>query len=318
MRVLLATDGSASADRARDLVVTLSWPRGTVVRVVSIVEAHLEMLAAPFAVTPSDVIDELDAELVRYADGTLDAAERVLGEAGLAVERLMIEGRAADSILAQAREWGASLVVLGNRGHSSLASMILGSTSAEVVDHAPCPVLVARERAVNEVVLGADGSPGARLAEHLLTDWPMFHDLPAAVVAVAATGVPWNPGMASGLYDVVLESYARDVDAARHEVADLAEGVATRLRGAGVAATAHVREGEAAAELVSFARGRSRSLLVLGSRGHTGLARLLLGGVARNVLYHAHGSVLIVREGVPVPPEPADEVSEVGEVVTVH
>lgn len=310
MRVLLATDGSASADRARDLIATLSWPRGTVVRVVAAVEPHLEMLAAPFAMSPSNVVDDLDAELLAHAETTLDAAERVLGEAGLIVERLMLRERAADAIVDQAREWRACLVVLGNRGHSTLSSMILGSTSAEVVDHAPCPVLVARDRAIDEVIIGVDGSPGARLAEHLLTDWPMFHHLPAAVVSVATTGIPWDPGMATGLYDAVVESYARDVDAARREVAEIAENAAARLREAGVAAVAHVREGDAAAELVAFARGRSRPLLVLGSRGHTGLARLLLGGVARNVLYHAAGSVLVVREGVPVVPEPADEAGE--------
>jgi nucleotide-binding universal stress UspA family protein len=33
----------------------------------------------------------------------------------------------------------------------------------------------------------------------------------------------------------------------------------------------------------------------MGTRGHTGLARLFLGSVARNVLLHAHCSVLIVR-----------------------
>ena len=311
MRVLLATDGSASADRARDLIAALAWPRGTVVRVVIAVETHLEVLAAPFAMAPSEVVDDLDAELMRHAEGTLDAAEHVLREAGLDVERLILQERAASSIIEQAREWHADLVVLGNRGHSSLASMILGSTSAEVVDHAPCPVLVARDRSVDEVVIGVDGSPGAKLAEHLLTDWPMFHGLPASVVGVAATGVPWNPGMATGLYDAVVESYALDVDAARREVRDLAEEAANRLRAAGVAATAHLREGDPAAELVSFARGRGRPLLVLGSRGHTGLARLLLGGVARNVLYHAPGSVLIVRQGVPIRPEPADHAGEV-------
>lgn len=311
MRVLLATDGSASSDRARDLVASLTWPKGTVVRVVTAVEPHLEMLAAPFAMPASNVIDELDAELVTHAETTLDAAERVLREAGLGVERLLLHERAADAIIDQAREWGATLVVLGNRGHSTLASLILGSTSAEVVDHAPCPVLVARDRAVEEVVLGVDGSPGALLAEHLLTDWPMFHRLPASIVSVAATGIPWNPGMAGGLYDVVIESYSTDVENARHEVADLAEAVAVRLRHEGVAAVSHVREGDPAGELVAFARSRSRPLIVLGSRGHTGLARLLLGGVARNVLYHATCSVLIVREGVPVAAEPADEVGQV-------
>jgi len=310
MRVLLATDGSASADRARDLVASLTWPKGTVVRLVSVVEPQLETLAAPFAMPATDVVDDLDAELVRHAETTLDAAERVLREAGLGVERLILHERAADAIVEVAREWPATLVVLGNRGHSPLASLILGSTSAEVVDHAPCPVLIARDRAIEEVVLGADGSPGAILAEHLLTDWPMFHRLPASVVSVAATGLPWNAGMATGLYDAVLASYTRDVDQARREVADLAEAVALRLRREGVAAVGHLREGDAATELVAFANGRSRPLIVLGSRGHTGLARLLLGGVARNVLHHAAASVLIVREGVPVAPEPADAAGE--------
>ena len=310
MRALLATDGSASADRARDLVATLPWPKGTVVRVVTAIEPHLEMLAAPFAMSPSNVVDDLDAELLAHAETTLDAAEQVLRDAGLSVERLMLRERAADAILEQAREWRANLVVLGNRGHSTLSSMILGSTSADVVDHAPCPVLVARDSAIDEVVIGVDDSPGSRLAEHLLTDWPMFRRLPAAVVSVAATGIPWDPGMAAGLYDAVVESYAHDVDTARREVAELAEACAGRLRSAGVEAVAHVREGDPAAELVTFARGRSHPLLVLGSRGHTGLARLLLGGVARNVLYHAAGSVLVVREGIPIVAEPADEVAE--------
>jgi nucleotide-binding universal stress UspA family protein len=314
MRVLLATDGSASADRARDLVANLRWPPGTIVRLVTAVEAHLEALAVPFAMPAADVVDELDAELERHAAATLDAAEAALGGAGLAVERVTLHQRAADAIVDVAREWHASLVVLGNRGHSPLASLILGSTCAEVVAHAPCPVLVARDSRVEEVVLGADGSPAALLAEHLLAEWPMFRHLPTSVVSVAATGVPWNPGMGGGLYDAVMASYVDDVDAARREVAQLAEGVALRLRREGIAAVGHLREGDAAAELVGFSRGRSYPLIVVGSRSRAGIARLLLGGVARNVLHHATGSVLIVREGVPVAHEPADEV---GQVLTV-
>ncbi|HJW22147.1 MAG TPA: universal stress protein, partial [Candidatus Limnocylindrales bacterium] len=102
MRVLLATDGSASADCARDLIATLTWPRETVVRVVIAVEAHLELLP-PFAVLPGNIVDELDAELVRHAEATLDAAERVIRGAGLEVERLILQERAADAILDQAR-----------------------------------------------------------------------------------------------------------------------------------------------------------------------------------------------------------------------
>ena len=41
---------------------------------------------------------------------------------------------------------------------------------------------------------------------------------------------------------------------------------------------------------------RGVDTIVMGTRGHTGLARLILGSVARNVLLHAPCSVLIVRE----------------------
>jgi nucleotide-binding universal stress UspA family protein len=67
---------------------------------------------------------------------------------------------------------------------------------------------------------------------------------------------------------------------------------------AGYHATGFVRDGDPAHEIVEFAREHRIGLLVLGTRGHTGLRRLLLGSVARNVLLHAPCSVLIIRETV--------------------
>jgi nucleotide-binding universal stress UspA family protein len=184
--------------------------------------------------------------------------------------------------------------------------MVLGSTSAEVVDHAPCPVLVARESSIGEIVLASDGSPSALAAERLLTDWPIFRHLRTTVVSVARIGPPWSPGLASGLYDPATVTDERADAAVRREAVDLAEAVARRMRDAGADAIARPMEGDAAVEILAAARSASRPLVVLGSRGHTGIARLLLGGVARNVLHHATGSVLIVRQGVRVAPgEPA-------------
>ena len=90
----------------------------------------------------------------------------------------------------------------------------------------------------------------------------------------------------------------------------LAESVARRLRHAGLTATSEVRQGDAASEIVSSARSRNRPLVILGSRGHTGLARLLLGWVARNSLTHAAGSVLLVGQGAGVDPEPGHTTGE--------
>ncbi len=53
--------------------------------------------------------------------------------------------------------------------------------------------------------------------------------------------------------------------------------------------------GEPAAEIVSFARGRSVDLLVLGTHGRTGLEHALMGSIAERVVRRAHCPVLTVR-----------------------
>lgn len=303
MRVLLATDGSRSADRARDLVARLPWPDGTVIRVVSGLEPRGELFGAPWVIPTAAELDQLESDLLRHVNDTLDDAERRLARPGVTIERLILRDRPGTAIVEEGGVWGADLIVLGNRGHSRIATMLLGSTSAEVVDHASCPVLVARDAEVGEIVMAEDGSPGARLAEHAITDWRVFRSMPVSVISVAQTAVPWNAGMAAGLYDEVMTSYWRDVDQARANVRELAETTAGRFRAAGIAAFGHVREGDPAHEIVEFSKTRPHPMIVMGSRGHTGLSRLLLGGTARNVLAHAPGSVLVVRESAVVRPE---------------
>jgi nucleotide-binding universal stress UspA family protein len=314
VRVLFATDGSRSADRARDLLARLSWPVGTSFCVVCALEPRGELFAAPWMMPAAGELDSVESELLRHADVTLDDAVRTLEMPGRTVERLTLRGRPASAIVEEARAWIADLLVLGNRGHGPIASMVLGSVSAEVVDHAPCPVLVVRDKEIASIVFAEDGSPGAARAALALRTWPVFRGLPVDVVSVAETAVPWNAGMAAGLYDEVMVSYAQDVESAFESTRDLAERSSDELLLAGVAATAHVLEGDPAHEIVEFARARPKSLVLVGTRGHGGLARLVLGSVARNVLLHAPGSVLVVRETVGT--EERHEAEEPGRVTS--
>jgi len=56
-----------------------------------------------------------------------------------------LEGHPAQ-VLLQAAE-GAQLLVVGSRGHSTFAGILLGSVSQHCVQHAPCPVVVVPDRA---------------------------------------------------------------------------------------------------------------------------------------------------------------------------
>jgi nucleotide-binding universal stress UspA family protein len=57
------------------------------------------------------------------------------------------EGKASDSIIDEAREWPADLIVMGTHGYTGFQKLVLGSVAQSVVSHAPCSVEVVRDRA---------------------------------------------------------------------------------------------------------------------------------------------------------------------------
>ncbi len=297
MRILLAVDGSVCSDRATRLVASLALPPGSSVRAVAVLQPFADALALSYAAAGDASVnmeseEERDASRLREAIGR---AESELRRDGLTVDGFLVRGRPASAIVDEAVGLNADLVVVGSRGHGTIATMVLGSTAAEVVDHAPCPVLVARHEELGSVAFADDGSAPARAAEAVLTGWPMFGGAHVTVVTVAEVGVPVAAGFTPGLYDQVLESYTRSADEAREQVATEGQSAAGRIAAAGLETDAVALEGDAATEIVRYAEAHGVGTLVLGTRGRTGLARLILGSVARNVLLHAHSSVLIVR-----------------------
>lgn len=72
-----------------------------------------------------------------------EAVQR-LGRVFFEVEEELLEGPAADAIIAVVESRGADLVVMGTRGMGSLKGMVFGSVSTKVSHHAPCSVLVVR------------------------------------------------------------------------------------------------------------------------------------------------------------------------------
>ena len=297
MRILLAVDGSVSSDLATQLVASFPLPADSLVRVVSVHQPYVDVLAMSWAVGEAPGVDETEEEVdARHHREAVERAERSLQRPDRRVEGFLLHGRPASAIVDEAKAMEADLVVVGSRGHGTIATMVLGSTAAEVVDHAPCPVLVARGDTLGSIVFADDGSKAARSAEAVLAGWPIFAGRPISVLTVAEVAVPVAAGFTPGLYDQVLASYTRSVEEAREEVRQEADTAAGRLGDTGLDARPIVLEGDPASEIVRFAEERGIGTIVIGTRGHTGLARLILGSVARNVLLHAPCSVLVVRE----------------------
>jgi nucleotide-binding universal stress UspA family protein len=97
------------------------------------------MLAMP----AGDLPGQLDAESEAARISLDNAVAGILGaDAGVEVERKLVEGDAGEALVAESKE--AELVVVGSHGRSGFKAAILGSVSRHVVDHAACPVVVVK------------------------------------------------------------------------------------------------------------------------------------------------------------------------------
>ena len=246
MRILLATDGSQPAGRALNLVANMAWPTGTSIRLVSAVPKGSEMVVKWTPETASlSELDRIEDTVVRTHAVALDSAERDLRLAHpeCTVEGFLLRGRPASRIVDEARDFEADLIVVGHRGHGPMETMLLGSVSAEVVDHAPCPVLVARSGTLGPVVLADDGSPSAVTAAAVLEAFPLPAQTPITVLSITDTGFPFAAAAAPGLYDQAINSYVRSLKEARDDTTRIATGAADRLQEAGYRTTPVVRDG---------------------------------------------------------------------------
>jgi nucleotide-binding universal stress UspA family protein len=147
-KILIATDGSASADEAVELGLELAAKQEARAFVVHVVPAVDVMPYANFGyVAPAlpHEFDEHDRESLR------EAAE-LAAQKGVEVETTSLKGRPADEIVAFADSVDADLIVVGSRGHGAFASAVIGSVSQSVLHESRRPVLVVRGTRVPQKV----------------------------------------------------------------------------------------------------------------------------------------------------------------------
>jgi nucleotide-binding universal stress UspA family protein len=212
--------------------------------------------------------------------------EEVLEDKAADVTLEVGRGPAAAALLGAA-EHGPAMVVVGSRGLGGFKGLLLGSVSRQLAEHAPCPVTIVRHTApvppvrLETIVAGTDGSEDAA------------RGLRYAAEVAAKAGAELVVAHATGPGDVVHPWGVQpqvDLDVRRERV----EEWCAPLRATGVDYEVVLVEGDARTALLDLARDRSADLLVIGSRGHGPVGRLLLGSVATSLAQHSELPVTIV------------------------
>lgn len=297
MNILLAVDGSDASMTAVAAVQRLHLPLATTIELLTVIADDNDLYGGAW---PAVVVVESPEALERARNEVRirleDLARSVEGEGRTVIVRVG-SGRPASEILHHAERFGADLVIVGARGQSAVARLLLGSVSSEVVDHAPCPVLVVRGDGSDRVLVATDGSPTAGQAAAFVADSGLFADAELRVVSVVDPGMPWWTGLSPVDGLAALEAYGDVIDIAHGHAAKAAADTAARLRSEHVTADAKDRGGDVASTIVAEATAWRADIIVIGTRGLGVVKRLLLGSVSRDVLHHAPMSVLVVRPG---------------------
>ena len=141
MKIVVGVDDSVSSKAAVRRAMTMGEKLGADLHLVFVAHVPAAVMAA---MSGLPAIGDDFAEAQR--SNVWESIDPLLAECSLAVERVNLEGYPPDVLVEYANEKGADLIMVGSRGRGDLASLVLGSTSHRVVNHASCDVLVVRER----------------------------------------------------------------------------------------------------------------------------------------------------------------------------
>lgn len=312
MNVLLAVDQSRNSSATTKFVAALRLPASSTVYLLYVEESQAEIEGPDHF---PQMFGQLREELSNMRQKTMEKARQLvnrlaapLREQGLKVYPEVVEGMPAPEILTAVEQRQIDLVALGTKGLSGMKRFLLGSVSEWVLHDVLCSVLVVRGRprwaaATSSrgmhVLLAMDGSSDSLNAVAFLKTLQLPNSSRLTILHVVE-----KPTALSTLARVSTHmdttTFAEDCSrTGRQAGAQLLEDTQRNLMQEGFEVETKLTEGHAADEILKAAHNVQADLIVVGSKGVTGLRRLMmLGGVSHKVVQHARCSVLVVRKPI--------------------
>ncbi len=296
--ILVPTDFSGPSLKAMEYARLLAKTFRASVHLINVFDVQFEAPAlAPLYATDTQVERRLRQRLHDIATGLAEPIRAARCHARI--------GRAFEEICQAARKLRANLIVTATHGHTGLKHVLIGSTAERIVRHAPCPVLVVREKGRQfwRKKGGAAAGSQLRIKNILVPVDFSEHSRTALCFAIA---LAQRFGAKLTLLNVIyLHYYATNADflaydyalllnetrkATKYDIAELVRKTAFQ----GVPFTAHVTEGHPGLSIVDYAKRHGVDLIVNATHGRTGLAHVLLGSTAEHIVRYAQCPVLVV------------------------
>jgi nucleotide-binding universal stress UspA family protein len=322
-KVLIALDGSAwsrqiltpirrlltTADHELVLLRVAELPTG-------IVGAPPRPVSASWMTSMYESQRDIEYSLHPIYDSQLEANERaaveltllpdqqLLRRDGYSVTSMVRFGDPAEEIANLARSADIDIVAMATHGQAGLRRLLMGSVAEQVLRDLTIPVLLMRPSDRTEdpaltrpaqhrltALVPLDGSPTAEQALDCAID--LASNIDARLVLAAVEPV-------SGDINLAEAGVAPYWELAEHESAIVRlnaylKQTATRLRQLDLDVETRLAEGSAADEILRISAAEHADIIIMTTRGRSGVERLLLGSVAAKVLQNADVPVLLAR-----------------------
>ncbi|MCL4473993.1 MAG: universal stress protein [Actinobacteria bacterium] len=276
-KILVAFDGSESSENA--LRQTLGGFEQSWVKVLGVVPSYdgdLEMVG----------IRDLESLLRGPTDDLKQRASAIIGADSSRASVEVMRGEAFEQIVGLAERESCNLIVMGRHGLHRMERMLMGSVTAKVIVHSDKDVLVVPKNAVigwKRILLATDGSASGDAALDDALDYAGRHGSALDAISVV---------------DMHPEYYADAgavVDKLEKKASTVLEHVRERAGQEGVEITTQVLRGDPAAEITAFSAKGGAGITFVGSRGQSGLRKIVLGSVAQKVIGLSASPVFVVK-----------------------
>lgn len=274
MRILMATGGSRHSEIALRFGVQLA-ERGQ---------------KSPTILTV--IKDQTDQDRAREI---LDRAVRLLGPTVTPEQTKIRVGHPAEEILLEAEEGAYDLVIVGEKQHHRLVTrFVLGSTATRVVEHAPCPVIVAKGKVgpIHHILLCDSGTQDPSLLSRLTRQLPkLIEGHEEITILHVMSQISAGPGVQGRQ----LRADAEELIFEHSPEGEWLQQDLQMLARLTVTPQPKIRHGFVVDEILEEAQSGEYDLVVIGANRGEGWRRILLDDLAHQIIVKADRPVLVVR-----------------------
>jgi nucleotide-binding universal stress UspA family protein len=279
-RILVPTDFSDEARNAYEVAISIARRTGAAIKLLHVVEAPY--YSSNFSATGDVMVGSNGMEQV-YMLRLLENTKREMNELlhtvpheGVEVVHEVDVDRPINKIRRTIKDDKVDLVVMGSKGSSGLDEFLIGSNTEKVVRTAECPVLTVKNRMRNfdprEIVIASDFKREIRAAMDRFKEFQQLFGARIHLVYINTPGAFESSSNVQQKLEYTAEKYG--------------------LQNYTINVYNDVMEEDG---ILHFANDIRADLIMMATHGRTGLAHLLSGSIAEDLVNHTSIPVLTVH-----------------------